>query len=184
MVPMPEWQCWALSRRSKLAMGARLFEAAEAIGEVGAIPHGIELRLRVRVDFTGVRSAVALGDVQVDQQAGHRIGAHGRTANGVQREHPGLDIVPGDRLGDELLGQVGALVKRSKDETSVKPYPSVKRAFCSSFSGIMILVKLQCLMELRKRWRTCGSETRFATRCATLGFDALTPRMRVTNLSN
>jgi len=39
-------------------------------------------------------------------------------------------------------------VRRSKDETSIKPYTGVKRAFCSNFSGMTILVKSQRLMEL------------------------------------
>ncbi len=32
-------------------------------------------------------------------------------------------------------------VKRSKDETSIKPYSDIKRAFCSNFSGITISVE-------------------------------------------
>ena len=39
-------------------------------------------------------------------------------------------------------------VKRIKDETPIKPYPSVYRAFCSNFAGIAILIKLRSSMEL------------------------------------
>ena len=48
---------------------------------------------------------MAFGHVQIDQQAGHRFGAHGRTSVGVQGQHAGLDIVPRDGVGDELLGE-------------------------------------------------------------------------------
>ena len=60
-----------------LAMASGVFDAAKALREVGAVFHGLELRLRIRVVIRGVRATVALGHVQVNQQTGHRLGAHG-----------------------------------------------------------------------------------------------------------
>ena len=60
-----------------LAMASGVFDAAKALREVGAVFHGLELRLRIRVVVRGVGAAVALGHVQVNQQTGHRLGAHG-----------------------------------------------------------------------------------------------------------
>ena len=56
-----------------------------------------------------------------------------------------VDVV---EYGVRLLIPGALVVKRSKDETSIKPYPGVKSAVCSNFSGITILVKSQRLMEL------------------------------------
>ena len=50
---------------------------------------------------------MAFGDVQIYQQRGHRLGSHAGAAIGVQREHAGLDVVAGHRIGDELFGQLG-----------------------------------------------------------------------------
>ena len=49
-------------------------------------------------------------------------------------------------------------VKRRRDETPIKPYPSVKRAFCSNFAGIGILIK--SLFQFRYEPGSVGDETR------------------------
>ena len=67
-----------------LAMGARILDAAEALGEARLVLHGFELRLRVRVVVADTRSAVTLGHVQIDQQAGHRFGARGSPPIGMR----------------------------------------------------------------------------------------------------
>jgi hypothetical protein len=46
---------------------------------------------------------------QIDEQCGHRLGAHAGAAVGVQREHAAFDGVTRYGLVDELFGQVGAL---------------------------------------------------------------------------
>jgi len=99
VVPSKEW----------LAVGACVLDATEALGEVRSVLQRLELRLRERVVVRDVGPAVALGDIQIDQQRGHGLGAHAGAAVGMQREHPALDIMAGHGLGDELLGQVGAL---------------------------------------------------------------------------
>ena len=91
-----------------LAVGAGVGEAAEARGEVRAVLHCLELRLRIRVVVRDVRAAMAFGDVQIDQQGGHGLGAHARAAIGMQREGAGRDVVAGHGLGDQLFGQLGA----------------------------------------------------------------------------
>ena len=97
-----------------LAMASRIFDAAKALREVGAVFHGLELRLRIGVVIRGVGAAVALGHVQVNQQTGHRLGAHGSAAIRVQRERTGHHIVTGHCIGNELLGQLGALARRNQ----------------------------------------------------------------------
>ena len=49
---------------------------------------------------------MALGDVQIDQQTGHRFGAHGCTSVGMQGQHAGLDVMARHGVGDELLGEL------------------------------------------------------------------------------
>ena len=94
-----------------LAVGTRVFDAAEARGELGSVLQGFELRLRVRVVVRDVGSAVALGDIEIDQQAGHRLGAHGGTAIGMQGQPARLDIMARHGVSDELLGQLRTLAR-------------------------------------------------------------------------
>ena len=50
-----------------LAVGPRVFDAAEARREVRPVLHGFELRLGIRVIVGDVGPAMVLGDVQVHQ---------------------------------------------------------------------------------------------------------------------
>ncbi len=61
------------------AEGAGVLERAEAVGEVGAVLERLELGLGVRVVVRDVGPAVALGDAQVGEQEGHRLGASSRS---------------------------------------------------------------------------------------------------------
>jgi hypothetical protein len=56
-----------------LAVSARIFDRAEACGEVGSVLEGLELRLGVGVVIRDVRVAVGLGDLEVDQQCRDRL---------------------------------------------------------------------------------------------------------------
>ena len=82
-----------------LAVSASIFDRAEAIGEVGPVLQGLELRLGVRIVVRDVRPAVGLGDLQIDQQRGNGLGSHAGAAIGVQRQGPGCDVLlcPGYR---------------------------------------------------------------------------------------
>ena len=52
-----------------LAVSASVLDRAEALGEVGSVLQGFELRLGVRIVIRDVRTAVGLGDLQIDQSA-------------------------------------------------------------------------------------------------------------------
>ena len=90
------------------AVGACVVEAAEAGGKVGAVFQGLELSLGEGVVVGDVRPAVALDDIEVDEQGGDRLGAHAGAAIGVQGQGSGYDVVAGDGFGDELLGEFRA----------------------------------------------------------------------------
>lgn len=108
---MPECRCSALSLATKaLAVRASVLDAAKECQEVQVVLHRLELGFRVGVVVREMRAAIALGDVQLDQQGGHRLGAHGSTPVRVQREHAALHIAARDRIGDQLLGQLRALM--------------------------------------------------------------------------
>ena len=53
-----------------LAVSASVLDRAEAIGEVGSVLQGFELRLRVRIVIRHVRAAVGLGDLEVNEERG------------------------------------------------------------------------------------------------------------------
>src|ERR1039457_4518390 len=57
-----------------LAVSAGVLDRAEAIGKVGSVLESFELRLGVRTVIRDVRSAVGLGDVEIDQERGDGLG--------------------------------------------------------------------------------------------------------------
>ena len=94
-----------------LAMCSCIFDATEAIREVGPIFERLELRLGVRIVIGDMRTAVALGYIKVDQQGGHGFGSHAGAAVGVQGEAARGDVLLGGGVGDQLLGQLGGLAR-------------------------------------------------------------------------
>ena len=72
-----------------LAERPRAPDRAEALGELGPILQGLELRFGERVVVGDVRPAVRLGDAQVGEQQRHRLRGHRGAAVGVQGELPG-----------------------------------------------------------------------------------------------
>ena len=56
-----------------------------------------------------MRPAMGLADIQIDQQGGDRLGTHAGTAIGMQGQAAGRDVLLGDGVGDQLLGQFGGL---------------------------------------------------------------------------
>ena len=56
-----------------LAVSPRILDTAEALGELGSIFQGLELRLGIRIVIGHVRATMRLGDRQIDQQGGHRL---------------------------------------------------------------------------------------------------------------
>ena len=82
-----------VSAEEPLAVGSAILDAAEAPGEVGTVLQGLELRLGERVVVRGVRPAVGLGELQIDQQRGDGLRAHAGAAIGVQRQGVRGDVV-------------------------------------------------------------------------------------------
>jgi hypothetical protein len=72
-----------------LAVDTGVFDAAEPLGKVGTIFECFELRLGIRIVIGDMRSAMGLGDLQIDQQGGHGLAAHAGAAVGVQGERAG-----------------------------------------------------------------------------------------------
>ena len=58
-------------------VGVGVFEAAEAIGEVGSVLEGPELRFTERVVITDMGPAERFGHAQIGQEVSHSFGDHG-----------------------------------------------------------------------------------------------------------
>lgn len=54
-------------------------------------------------------AAVALADLQIDQETGHWFGVHGGSPISMQSQLTWQDLMARHGVGDELLRQVGAL---------------------------------------------------------------------------
>ena len=88
-------------------MGCGVFDAAKALGEVAAVFHGLELRLRIGIVIRPVGAAVVLGHVY--QQSSHRLGAHRGAAVRMQSERTRCH-----GISNELLGQLRTLTRRNQ----------------------------------------------------------------------
>ena len=69
-----------------LAMAAGILNAAEASREIRPILQRFELRLGIGVVIGDIGPAMGFGDIQVDQQGGHRLAAHAGTPVGMERQ--------------------------------------------------------------------------------------------------
>lgn len=59
--------------KESLTESTGFLDTAEALGELGAILEGLELRLGKRVVIAGMWPAVRLGDPQIGKQEGHGL---------------------------------------------------------------------------------------------------------------
>ena len=115
---MPLWWCsCVVPGEEGPAERAGVLERAEAVGELGPVLEGLELGLGEGVVVGDVRPAVGLGDAEVGEQQGHRLGGHRRAAVGVDRELAGLDALLGAGLVDQPLGQRA----RSRCSATIQP---------------------------------------------------------------
>ena len=94
----------------RLGEGSGLGDVGDRGREVRPVLHGPELGFRVWVVVGYVGSGVGLGDAEVGEQERDWFGGHRGAAVGVQGEPVGVDVVLGDGVGDEQLGEGGALV--------------------------------------------------------------------------
>jgi hypothetical protein len=86
-----------------------ILDAAEAFWEFRLIFQGFEVSFGKRVVVGGMGPAVRLGDAEVGEQEGGRLGLHGAAAVGMQGELAGPDGVLGDGVIEQRLEQGGAL---------------------------------------------------------------------------
>jgi hypothetical protein len=89
-----------------LAVGAGVFDAAEPLGEVGTICECFELRFGTRIVIGNMRSAVGLGDLQIDQQGDHGLAWHAGARVSVEGERTRPEVLFDHRLGDQVFGQL------------------------------------------------------------------------------
>ena len=92
-----------------LAVCASVLDRAEAIGKVGSVLQGFELRLGVRIVVRDVRAAVGLGDIEVDEERSDGLRSHAGAPIGMERECPGSNVFFLQGIGDELLGEFRGL---------------------------------------------------------------------------
>ncbi len=106
-------------READLAMGPGVLDGAEALGAVRSVLPGVEVRLAEGVVIAGVGSAVGLGDPQVGEQAGHRLGLPAGAAVGVSGELARAEARFGAGRADERGDQGGGFAGR--DYLAVRP---------------------------------------------------------------
>lgn len=76
--------------KKRLTVRPCILNASKAFGELRAVLHRLELGLGERVVIRDMGAAVALGHLQIQQQAGHGLGAHRSSPVGMQRQRSGL----------------------------------------------------------------------------------------------
>ena len=80
----------------------------ETVGELRPVLERFEVALRERIVVGDMRPAVRLGDAQRGQQLSDALGAHRRSAVGVDRQLLGVETLFVAALADQPPGQVGA----------------------------------------------------------------------------
>ncbi len=78
-------------------------------GNAGQYLRVLKFRLGVGVVVGHVGPAVAAGDAEVDEELGDRFGGHRRSPVGVQGELIVVDLLAGEGVGDERLGEFTGL---------------------------------------------------------------------------
>ena len=101
------------------AVGPRIFDRTEAIWKVGTVFEGLELRLGIRVVIGDVRAAMGLGNIQIDQQGGDRLGSHTGAAFRVQGEPTAFVLLSNVVYGDVIRRRL------FDDPTPVTSIPSL-----------------------------------------------------------
>ena len=92
----------------ELRMAAAILDRAKAIREIGPVLHGAKLTFRKRIIIGNVRAAVGLGDAEIRQQKGHRLGCHRGAAIGVNGQLSRLDVLLAARILDKFAGHFRA----------------------------------------------------------------------------
>src|SRR5664280_3832818 len=90
-----------------LTEGACVLDRAETIGKLRPVLEGFELTFRVGIVIRDMRPTVRLGDSQVRQQEGNRLGGHRGSAIGVEVELAGNDELLVAGVADQALGELG-----------------------------------------------------------------------------
>src|SRR5664279_5144055 len=101
-----------------LTVHASRFDRGEAGGEVGPVLQRLELGLGVWVVIAHVRSGVGLGDPEVGEQQGDRLGRHRAAPVGVQGQLVAADVLLGTGLADQRLGPVSYTHLRAHETDS------------------------------------------------------------------
>src|SRR5262245_14713507 len=91
--------------KETLAEGAGILDGAEPVGEFGAILERSEMTFRERIVVGDMGTRVGLGDTEVGQEQGDRLGSHRRAPVGMDGELPLRDLELAASLRDEALGQ-------------------------------------------------------------------------------
>src|SRR5271165_1204827 len=102
-----------------LAVSPSVLDRAEAIGEVGSVLQGFELRLGVRIVIRHVRAAVCLGDIEVDEERSDGLRSHAGATIGMERQGAGSDVFLLQSIGNELLGEFCGLPMRDQPTNDV-----------------------------------------------------------------
>jgi hypothetical protein len=102
-----------------LGEGAGVGDRAEPVRERGAVLQGLERGLAVGVVVGHVRPAVAAYDAEVDEQLGDRLGGHRGAPVGVDRQRVATDLLAGQTVRNQVLGELPGLRGRKRPANDV-----------------------------------------------------------------
>ena len=111
-----------------------VLQGTETLGKLRTVFKRLELRFRIRIVIAYMGSAMGLGDTEIGEQKGHRLGFHAGSPVGVERELCGRDRLLDTGLANQLFGQRGRFprgdhpadniaAEHIKDDVEVKVRP-------------------------------------------------------------
>ena len=99
-----------------VAVGPRVLDRTEPLGEGRPLLQRLELRLRERVVVGDVWACMSLGHAEIGEQKGDGLRGHRWPAICVDGELSAVDALAGARLADEPFGERGALAMGHRSE--------------------------------------------------------------------
>jgi hypothetical protein len=86
-----------------------IFKGTKAIGKVGAVLQGLELRLGIWIVMLDAWERMGLDHAQVCQQQGQRLGLHRAATIGMKGQLARLDLLLPEGFANQTFGKVGRL---------------------------------------------------------------------------
>lgn len=133
-----------------LAEGAGALAGPKTIGKLRSVFEGFELTLEIPIIIGHMRSPMGVGDSQVGQHKGYRLGGHRGGAVGVEVEMAGNDGLLVAAVAHQAFGQLGTFAIGNHPADHIAT-PMISedatlrsKSYLSPLPAVLVLIRLVC----------------------------------------